>query len=70
MNTDFILPDSVLDTLTQADLNTAFVCHSQLFGKEIGGIMVVTNSEGLNKIGLLTKPGMEPKFKLRMFSDK
>lgn len=67
---DFILPDLILDKLTEADLNTAFVCHSKLFGKEIGGIMVVTNTEGLNKMGLLKKPGMQPEFKLRIFSDK
>lgn len=70
MKNDFILPDSVLDSLTQADLNTSFVCHSKLFGKEIGGILVVTNTEGLNKIGLLHKPEAQPQFKLRMFSDK
>ena len=49
---DFILPDLILGKLTEADLNTAFVCHSKLFGKEIGGIVVVTNTEGLNKMGL------------------
>ncbi len=67
---DFILPDLILDKLTEADLNTAFVCHSELFGKEIGGIMVVTNTEALNKMGLLKKPGMQPQFNLRIYSDK
>lgn len=45
---DLIMPD-VLNTLSEKDLNTAFVCHSKLFQKGVGGILVVTNTKGLKK---------------------
>lgn len=64
-----ILPD-VSEKLTKADLKTAFVCHSKIFYKEVGGIMVVANNEVLDKIGLVNNHGKEPNFKLRMLSDK
>jgi hypothetical protein len=68
---DFILklPKVIEEKLPMLELNTAFLCHSLLFKKEIGGIMVICNDELLKKFGLSSEmEKYSPEFKVRMFN--
>lgn len=66
---DFILPYKALENLSVSDVNTAFVCSSLLYQKELGGIMFICDDDLFEKIEYKSKNSKDsPEHKIRIIT--